>query len=149
MKAIDILPRLWRLPERRRNHEVLLHSLKEKIGLKQIIGESAAFMKEIVKIPMVAKCDASVLISGETGTGKELCARAIHYLSRRTSKSFIPVNCGAIPTELVENELFGHVKGAFTGALQSYSGLIREANRGTLFLDEIAKREFGGPSLHF
>lgn len=137
LKAMDILPRLWRLMERKRSNEMLLHSLKEKIGLKQIIGKSTALIKEIEKIPMVAKCDASVLISGETGTGKELCARAIHYLSPRADKPFIPINCGAIPTELVENELFGHVKGAFTGALQSYSGLISEANGGTLFLDEI------------
>jgi len=137
LKSIDILPRLWRLLERKRSNEVLLHSLKEKIGLKQIIGKSTALIKEIEKIPMVAKCDASVLISGETGTGKELYARAIHYLSPRADKPFIPVNCGAIPTELVENELFGHVKGAFTGASQSYSGLISEANGGTLFLDEI------------
>lgn len=137
LKSIDILPRLWRLLEQKRSNELLLHSLKEKIGLKQIVGKSTAFMKEIEKMPIVAKCDASVLISGETGTGKELCARAIHYLSPRMGKPFIPVNCGAIPTELVENELFGHVKGAFTGASQSYSGLISEANGGTLFLDEI------------
>jgi two-component system, NtrC family, response regulator GlrR len=137
LRSMDILPRLWRLLERKRHNEVLLHSLKEKIGLKLIIGKSTALIKEIEKIPMVAKCDASVLISGETGTGKELCARAIHYLSPRAGKPFIPVNCGAIPTELVENEMFGHVRGAFTGASQSYSGLISEANGGTLFLDEI------------
>jgi DNA-binding NtrC family response regulator len=85
----------------------------------------------------VAKCDASVLISGETGTGKEMCARAIHYLSPRANKPFIPFNCGAIPTDLMENELFGHVEGAFTGASTPQSGLIREANSGTLFLDDI------------
>lgn len=137
LKSIDVLPRIWRLLEQKSSEKVLLHTLREKIGLKQIVGESAAFTKEIEKIPMVAKCDVAVLISGETGTGKELCARAIHYLSPRAGNPFIPVNCGAMPMELVENELFGHVKGAFTGASQPYSGLIQEADGGTLFLDEI------------
>jgi two-component system response regulator GlrR len=136
-KAIDVLPRIWRLTEQKSESEMLIHSLKEKIGLKQLVGESPAFIEEIKKIPLVAKCDASVLITGETGTGKELCARAIHYLSLRASKPFIPVNCGAIPTELVENELFGHVKGAFTGANRSSPGLIQESDGGTLFLDEV------------
>jgi DNA-binding NtrC family response regulator len=77
------------------------------------------------------------LISGETGTGKELCARAIHYLSPRAQKPFVPVNCGAIPADLVENELFGHERGAYTGASTSELGLIEEANEGTLLLDEI------------
>jgi transcriptional regulator with PAS, ATPase and Fis domain len=76
-------------------------------------------------------------VAGETGTGKELCARAIHYLSSRSPKPFIPVNCGAIPADLVENELFGHERGAFTGAKNSKIGLIQEADGGTLFLDEI------------
>ena len=111
--------------------------LKEQIGLKQLIGESSLFRAEIKKIPVIAQCDESVLISGETGTGKELCARAIHYLSTRSEKPFIPVNCGAIPVELLENELFGHARGAFTGAFSSQSGLLREADGGTLFLDEI------------
>jgi transcriptional regulator with PAS, ATPase and Fis domain len=90
-----------------------------------------------VKIPVVSQCDVNVLISGETGTGKELFARAIHYLSPRASKPFIPVSCGAIPLELIENELFGHVKGAFTGASSPQPGLLQEAHGGTLFLDEI------------
>ena len=137
LKAIDILPRLWRLLEQKRQGETLTHKLKEKLGLKQLVGESPAFLEETKKIPLVAKCDASVLISGETGTGKELCARAIHYLSPRAGKPFIPFNCGAIPTDLMENELFGHVQGAFTGASTSQAGLIHEANGGTLFLDDI------------
>jgi DNA-binding NtrC family response regulator len=111
--------------------------MKEKLGLKRLVGESPVFLGEINKIPVVANGDASVLISGETGTGKELCARAIHYLSRRSGKAFIAVNCGAIPVELLENELFGHAKGAFTGAGSSQDGLFREADGGTLFLDEI------------
>ncbi len=102
-----------------------------------MIGESPSFLRELEKIPLIARCDASVLISGETGTGKELFARAIHYLSPRAGKPFIPASCGAIPVELVENELFGHIQGAFTGATSSQTGLIQEAHGGTLFLDEI------------
>ena len=133
LKEIDILPRMWRLLERKTQEKTLTHRLKEKLGLKQLVGESLPFLEEIKKIPIVARCDAGVLISGETGTGKELCARAIHYLSPRSSKPFIPFNCGAIPTELMENELFGHVQGAFTGASTPQPGLIQEANSGTLF----------------
>lgn len=137
LQAIDVLPRVWRLMEERRSGEILVHSLKEKIGLKQLVGKSPSFLSEVEKIPTVAQCDASVLISGETGTGKELFARAIHYLSSRAGKPFVPTSCGAIPLELVENELFGHVQGAFTNASSSQSGLIHEAHGGSLFLDEI------------
>jgi DNA-binding NtrC family response regulator len=84
-----------------------------------------------------AGCDASVLITGETGTGKEVFARAIHYGSARTEHPFVPVNCGALPGDLVENELFGHESEAFTGARHRHSGLVQEAQTGTLFLDEI------------
>jgi DNA-binding NtrC family response regulator len=136
-KKIDIFPRLWRLLEHKHEQNTLIYRLKEKHGLKQLIGESLPFLNEIKKIPKVAKCDANVLVSGETGTGKELCARAIHYLSPRASKPFIPFNCGAIPTELMENELFGHVQGAFTGASTAQPGLISVADSGTLFLDDI------------
>jgi two-component system response regulator GlrR len=137
LKEIDILPRIWRLLERKTNEETLTLRFKKKLGLKQMVGESLPFLEEMKKIPIVARCDAGVLISGETGTGKELCARAIHYLSPRSSEPFVPFNCGAIPTDLMENELFGHVQGAFTGASTPQSGLIREANNGTLFLDDI------------
>lgn len=111
--------------------------LKERIGLRHLIGNSNVFLEETKKIPLVAACDASVLISGETGTGKELCARAVHYLSPRAHKPFVPVNCGAIPVELVENELFGHERGAYTGAHLAQAGLLKQAEGGTLFLDEI------------
>ncbi len=137
LKVIDVLPRVWRLLEQKHRGKTLTQKLKEDLGLKQLVGETLAFTAVITKIPVVAKCEASVLISGETGTGKELCARAIHYLSPRAGKSFVPLDCGAIPTELMENELFGHVRGAFTGASFSQTGLIREADGGTLFLDDV------------
>ncbi len=136
-KACDILPRLWRLIDQRHPCNTLLRSLKEKLGLTQLVGESPAFRDAVRKIPRLAQCDAGVLIAGETGTGKEMCARAIHYLSPRAAHSFVAVNCGAIPTELIENELFGHERGAFTGANRAQPGLIREADGGSLFLDEI------------
>jgi two-component system response regulator GlrR len=136
LKVIDVLPRIWRFLKQN-SEDKCIQVLKEKIGLKQLVGKDPNFLSEIEKIPLTAKCDVNVLILGETGTGKELCARAIHYLSLRTGKPFMPVNCGAIPTELVENELFGHEKGAFTGAFKGFPGLIREAHGGTLFLDEI------------
>ena len=137
LKPFDILPRVWRILEQSRSKELPIKALKEKFGFKRIIGESPVFLAELEKIPLVADCDASVLISGETGTGKELFARAIHYLSPRASRPFVSVNCGAIPLELMENELFGHHRGAFTGATTSHLGVIHEGDEGTLFLDEI------------
>jgi two-component system, NtrC family, response regulator GlrR len=136
-RAIDIVPRVWRLLRQAGREASRVQTLKEKLGLKRLVGESSAFVSEVNKFPMVAKCDASVLIIGETGTGKELCARAIHYLSPRASKPFVPVNCGAIPLDLVENELFGHEREAFTGAATARLGLVHEAGGGTLFMDEI------------
>lgn len=137
LKPVDILPRLWRLLEENRRNRSLTRTLKEQLGLKQLVGQSPRFLSEMRKIPIVACGDASVIISGETGTGKELVARAIHYLSHRSTKPFITVNCGAIPAELVENELFGHAPGAFTGANSVQQGVVEEADGGTLFLDEI------------
>jgi two-component system response regulator GlrR len=122
---------------RARHDESLLRDLKVKLGLGQLIGQSPAFLAAISHILPMARCDANVLISGETGTGKEVCARAIHYLSPRSAKPFIAVNCGAIPAQLVENELFGHERGAFTDARDGQRGLIAEAEGGTLLLDEI------------
>jgi DNA-binding NtrC family response regulator len=137
LRAANILPRVWCLLEGTRREQTLPQRLKEKIGLRNLIGDSPAFLAETKKVPLVAKCDACVLLAGETGTGKELYARSIHYLSARQHKPFIPVNCGAIPLELVENELFGHERGAFTGASDARPGLLQEAEGGTLFLDEI------------
>ena len=137
LRAIDVVPRVWRLLERTDLRVLRQGSGVAKQGVSELVGEDEKFLHEIKKIPAIAKCEASVLISGETGTGKELCARAVHYLSPRSRQAFIAVNCGAIPTDLVENELFGHEPGAFTGAKGSRSGLIQEADGGTLFLDEI------------
>lgn len=117
--------------------ELAKKSLKREFCLYQIRGNSKV-TKEIHKqIDRISSCDVNVLIDGASGTGKELAARAIHYLSSRTGKPFIPVNCGAIPESVFENELFGHVKGAFTDARFHQSGLVREAEGGSLFLDEI------------
>lgn len=137
LKSTDILPRLWRMLEHKYEQNTLVYKLKEKLGLKQLVGESKSFLDEIKKIPAIAKSDANVLICGETGTGKDLCARAVHYLSPRASGPFVPLNCGAIPAELMENELFGHVQGAFTGASTLQMGLISEADNGSLFLDDV------------
>ena len=111
--------------------------LQEKYALSKIIGRDPIFLEAIKRTEVTAKIDAPVLLFGETGTGKELFARAIHYLSPRSSKPYIAVNCGAIPIELFENELFGHAKGAYTDARKAQKGYIAEAEEGTLFLDEI------------
>jgi len=102
-----------------------------------MIGESTACREMVAAVKKIAGYDATVLISGETGSGKEVAARAIHYLGRRSDKPFIPVNCGALPDNLIENELFGHCKGAYTDARESQMGLIAQAEGGTLFLDEV------------
>ncbi len=103
-----------------------------------MIGNSPAFQEMIRLIHKIAGCDVPVLIEGETGTGKELAARAMHYQGKRRDMPFIPVNCGAIPDSLFENELFGHERGAFTDAKHIQPGLITLASSGTLFLDEVA-----------
>jgi len=102
-----------------------------------MIGTSRCFLQVTAMIPMLSASKSTVLISGETGTGKELFARAIHYSGGRRSKPFVPINCAALPDHLIENELFGHSRGAFTGALIEKPGLLHEADGGTLFLDEI------------
>ncbi|HEX5043152.1 MAG TPA: sigma-54 dependent transcriptional regulator [Candidatus Polarisedimenticolaceae bacterium] len=104
-----------------------------------IIGESAAVKDLLAAISKAAATMATVLITGESGTGKELVARAIHYGGARASEPFVPVNCGAIPEGLIESELFGHVKGAFTGATETRAGFFQTAERGTIFLDEISE----------
>ena len=105
--------------------------------IRGLVYTSVAMARVATKLKTIAGCDANLLILGATGSGKEVCALAAHYLSSRASRPWIAVNCGAIPAELVENELFGHVKGAYTTALIARSGLVREAEGGTLFLDDV------------
>jgi DNA-binding NtrC family response regulator len=102
-----------------------------------IIGESLAIRSALLRVRRAAASDATVLIEGETGTGKELAARAIHYLGSRSDRPFVCVNCGSLPDTLVENELFGHERGAYTDARDSSGGLVADADGGTLFLDEV------------
>jgi DNA-binding NtrC family response regulator len=102
-----------------------------------MIGDSPQFRSAVALLRRFASCDAPVLIEGETGTGKELAAREIHYSSARQGQPFIPVNCGALPDALIEDELFGHVRGAFTDARTGREGLVEIAGGGTLFLDEV------------
>jgi formate hydrogenlyase transcriptional activator len=108
-------------------------------ALDEIVGESSSLKSILQEVNLVAPTDATVLILGETGTGKELIARAIHKLSNRSTRPFIRVNCAAIPASLIASELFGHEKGAFTGALQRRLGRFEAANGGTIFLDEIGE----------
>ncbi|WP_313258023.1 sigma-54 dependent transcriptional regulator [Sphingobacterium sp.] len=120
-----------------------LMQLEEKVGKKysfdQVVGKSKELQNAITLGKKVAQTDATVLLLGETGTGKEVFAQAIHYDSKRNSKSFVALNCSAVSKDLLESELFGHVAGAFTGALKDKKGLFEEANQGTLFLDEIGE----------
>lgn len=117
--------------------------LQQEIELQsnfgEIIGVSPAFKKVLKKIEQVADTNSTVLITGESGTGKELIARALHQLSQRSQRPMIKVNCAALPANLIESELFGHVKGAFTGAISDKTGKFELANGGTLFLDEIGE----------
>jgi DNA-binding NtrC family response regulator len=118
--------------------------LSAEHGLANLVGQGPAFRRTRERIPLLAKANAPVFITGETGTGKELCARAIHHLSRRKDGPFIPVDCAAFPDQLFENEIFGHARGAFTDAHRDQKGLIAMAERGTLFLDEIDALSLAG-----
>ena len=117
----------------------LEQEIDTEIGFEEIIGKSNALKAVMAWAGTVATCDASVLLLGETGTGKELVARAIHRLSNRAGNSFIKMNCAAIPTGLLESELFGHEKGAFTGAISRKIGRLELADKGTIFLDEVGE----------
>jgi len=115
----------------------LRNQLKKKYKFENIIGDSEKMQRLFETMEKVAKTNSTILILGESGTGKELVAKAIHYNSDRNEGPFIPVNCAAIPGELLESELFGHEKGAFTNAISTRIGRFELANGGTLFLDEI------------
>ena len=113
--------------------------LQKKFGFETVIGNSTAIRSSIDLAKKVAATDTNVLLLGETGTGKEVFSQAIHYHSNRKTRPFIPLNCSAVPKDLLESELFGHAEGAFTGAVKAKKGLIEEAQEGTLFLDEIGE----------
>ncbi|MBI4536167.1 MAG: sigma-54-dependent Fis family transcriptional regulator [Ignavibacteriae bacterium] len=117
--------------------EGLVERLREAQALAKLVGDTQVFRESIRSLPVVAKSDATLLVTGETGTGKELVARAVHYLSPRAAFPFVPVNCGRLPDTLLEDELFGHERGAFTDAHAPRQGLIAQAEKGTLFLDEV------------
>jgi formate hydrogenlyase transcriptional activator len=129
-----------RAEDRTRNENVALREEIEQSSMfEEIVGSSAALRHVLSQVSKVAPTDSTVLILGETGTGKELLARAIHNRSRRSKRAFIRVNCGAIPPSLIESELFGHEKGSFTGALQRRIGRFEMADGGTIFLDEVGE----------
>jgi two-component system NtrC family response regulator len=145
LKPIDmnelkvIIKRAFHLSEIESENRKLHMILEKEIGFAGMIGQSPEMQEIFETIRKVASTDATVLITGESGTGKELVARAIHEKSSRKKGPFITINCGAIPEELLESELFGHEKGAFTGAYTQQNGKIEYADKGTLFLDEIGE----------
>jgi len=141
-KVDEILITVERALEKRalvRDNYTLREELKGRQGLDRLVGRSAVMQDLFGLMRRVASTRTSVLITGESGTGKELVALALHALSDRADRPFVPVNCGAIPDSLIESELFGHVRGAFTGAAVDKSGLFAAADGGTLLLDEIAE----------
>jgi two-component system, NtrC family, response regulator HydG len=138
----EILVKVARALETRKLHgqvQVFAQEFKEKYHFDKIIGRSQPIRDVMLRVVKVAPSDAIVLITGESGTGKELVARAVHANSRRSQKPFVTVNCAAISETLLESELFGHARGAFTGAISARRGLFEEADGGTFFFDEIAE----------
>lgn len=138
-EVLMVIERAFEFRNLKRENIVLKMQLKKKYKFENFIGDSLQMNKVFRIIEKVANTDSTVLILGESGTGKELVARAIHYHSMRREKPLIPVNCGAIPEELLESELFGHEKGAFTNAIKTRIGRFELSNSGTIFLDEIAE----------
>ena len=150
--AFDYLPKNFSLDQLRvaveralrhrgleRENRSLKDQLAQAYGLENIIGRSPAMSRIFELVRKAARSEANILVVGESGTGKELVARAIHANSPRVSQPFVPVDCASLPEHLLESELFGHEKGAFTGAIRTKQGLVESAHRGTLFLDEIGE----------
>ena len=135
----DALERLLRTSRRRAAEEVLRRAVERPYSFAEFLGESPVMQQVYSIIDRVATSSVDVFVTGETGTGKELVARAIHTRSRRAAGPFVPVDCGAIPDALIESELFGHERGAFTGADARRMGLVEFADGGTLFLDEVGE----------
>ncbi|HEX3145804.1 MAG TPA: sigma-54 dependent transcriptional regulator [Pyrinomonadaceae bacterium] len=138
-KFLVVLERAAELAETRRENEILRRQLRDRGAFGELIGNSETMQRVYLLIEQVASSSASVLITGESGTGKELVARTIHNLSPRRNAPFLAINCSAIPDTLMESELFGHEKGAFTGAVSRRHGCFELANTGTLLLDEIGE----------
>ena len=141
-KPDEIVLTLKKADERerlRKENELLRRTVKREYSFENVVSENEKMQKIIEIVKKVAPYKSTILIMGESGTGKELVARALHYHSDRSQSPFIAVNCGAIPENLIESELFGHAKGAFTDAIRTKKGLFEEADGGTLFLDEIGK----------
>ncbi len=138
-EIILVLKRVEELKTLKEENVLLRSQLQDRYRFDRIVGQSLPMQELYRTIQRVAKTDATVLITGESGTGKELIANAIHYSSERLNKPLVPINCGAIPEELLESELFGHEKGAFTGALKERKGRFELAHQGTVFLDEIGE----------
>lgn len=136
---VFVLKKFEEFERLKRENEALRASLSEKYSFKNIVAQSAGFKEIFETIKRLSPFNTTVMITGESGTGKELLARAIHESSPRRGKPFIAINCGAIPENLMESELFGHKKGAFTDASRDKKGLFEEANGGTLFLDEVGE----------
>lgn len=146
-READMAPRLERLLPSSPVSQIAPDGSEARMSpfrVDSLIGESPCFLRQLEQIPLLARVDATVLILGETGTGKELFARALHYHSPRAGQPFIPINCGALPDQLFESEVFGHAKGAFTSAFARQPGLVEEAEGGTLFLDEIDALSLSG-----
>ncbi len=136
-EVIVIIDKALEVREIKRENLTLKRELKNLVGFERIIGSSAPMQEVFRLIERVADTDSTVLITGESGTGKELIAHAVHFASDRREKPFVAINCAAIPEELLESELFGHEKGAFTHAIKTRIGRFELANKGTIFLDEI------------
>jgi DNA-binding NtrC family response regulator len=139
-ELLSAVQRILQVLKARRNAQ---NGSEQPLTLAGFIGESKAMREVFQEIRKTAAAPATVLIGGESGTGKELAARAIHYGSPRAAAPFVPINCGSIPESLLESELFGHVKGAFTGAMESRAGFFQTADGGTIFLDEISDTSLG------
>jgi len=138
-EVVHLVDRVLELTSVRKENASLRTLARGRGGLEHIIGVSDAIKEVIALVRKVADTNSTVLITGESGTGKELVARALHYLSPRADRMLVPINCSAIPSELLESELFGHVKGAFTGAHHTRAGKFEAAHNGTIFLDEIGE----------
>jgi len=138
-EVIQLIDRVLEMTCVRKENANLRSMVRDNSGLENIIGISDSIKKVLSMVRKVADTNSTVLLTGESGTGKELVARAIHYLSPRSRQPLIPINCSAIPSELLESELFGHVKGAFTGAHTARAGKFEAAHNSTIFLDEIGE----------